>query len=137
MRQVFSLPGWSILHVAGVFPSGMEHFCMRQVRGGEAFVVAKAILPSSRSSPPGHAAVLRCGMCCFVGGAMDSTLLDVVGCADMSGCSTKSTHSISAFHHFPPRQPVILCQKPGNRPATRAAFPSDPTHRLSLTASTA
>ena len=85
MRQVFSLPGWSILHVAGVFPSGMEHFCMRQVRGGEAFVVAKAILPSSRSSPPGHAAGLRCGMCCFVGGAMDSTLLDVVGCAQNQG----------------------------------------------------
>lgn len=97
----------------GGFPSGMEHFhirwipfpagafCMRQVyllpagafrmrqlRGGEAFIVAKAMLPSSRSTPPGHAAVLRCGMCCFAGEVMYSTVLVVVGCADMSGCST-------------------------------------------------
>ena len=97
----------------GGFPSGMEHFhirwipfpagafCMRQVyllsagafrmrqlQGGEAFIVAKAMLPSSRSTPPGHAAVLRCGMCCFAGEVMYSTVLVVVGCADMSGCST-------------------------------------------------
>ena len=95
----------------GGFPSGMEHFhirwipfpagafCMRQVyllpagafrmrqlRGGEAFIVAKAML--SRSTPPGHAAVLRCGMCCFAGEVMYSTVLVVVGCDDMSGCST-------------------------------------------------
>ena len=74
MRQVYRLP-------AGVF-------CMRQLRGGEAFIVAKAMLPSSRSTPPGHAAVLRCGMCCFAGEVMYSTMLVVVGCADMSGCST-------------------------------------------------
>ena len=97
----------------GGFPSGMEHFHirwipfpagafrmrqvyllpagafrMRQLRGGEAFIVAKAMLPSSRSTPPGHAAVLRCGMCCFAGEVMYSTVLVVVGCADMSGCST-------------------------------------------------
>ena len=97
----------------GGFPSGMEHFhirwipfpagvfcmrqvyrlpagafCMRQLRGVEAFIVAKAMLPSSRSTPPGHAAVLRCGMCCFAGEVMYSTMLVVVGCADMSGCST-------------------------------------------------
>lgn len=97
----------------GGFPSGMEHFhirwipfpagvfCMRQIyrlpagafrmrqlRGGEAFIVAKAMLPSSRSTPPGHAAVLRCGMCCFAGEVMYSTVLVVVGCADISGCST-------------------------------------------------
>ena len=95
----------------GGFPSGMEHFHirwipfpagafrmrqvyllpagafrMRQLRGGEAFIVAKAML--SRSTPPGHAAVLRCGMCCFAGEVMYSTVLVVVGCADMSGCST-------------------------------------------------
>ena len=95
----------------GGFPSGMEHFHirwipfpagafrmrqvyllpagafrMRQLRGGEAFIVAKAML--SRSTPPGHAAVLRCGMCCFAGEVMYSTMLVVVGCADMSGCST-------------------------------------------------
>ena len=57
---------------------------MRQVRGGEAFIVAKAIVPSSRSSPPGHAAVLRCGMCYFADGAMDSTVLDIAGCADIN-----------------------------------------------------
>ena len=74
MRQVYLLP-------AGVF-------CMRQLRGGEAFIVAKAMLPYSRSPPPGHAAVLRCGMCCFAGEVMYSTVLVVVGCADMSGCST-------------------------------------------------
>ena len=65
-----------------------EHFRMRQLRGGEAFVVAKAILPSSRSTPPGHAAVLRCGMCCFAGGAMDFTVLDIVGYADIDECTT-------------------------------------------------
>ena len=74
MRQVYLLP-------AGAFR-------MRQLRGGEAFIVAKAMLPSSRSPPPGHAAVLRCGMCCFAGEVMYSTVLVVVGCADMSGCST-------------------------------------------------
>ena len=68
------------------FPGGA--FRMRQVRGGEAFIVAKAIVPSSRSSPPGHAAVLRCGMCCFAGGAMDSTVLDIVGYADIDECTT-------------------------------------------------
>ena len=40
--------------------------------------------PSSRSSPPGHAAVLCCGMCYFSDGAMNSTVLDIVGCADIS-----------------------------------------------------
>ena len=64
------------------FPGGA--FRMRQVRGGEAFIVAKAIVPSSRSSPPGHAAVLRYGMCYFSDGTMDSTMLDIVGCADIS-----------------------------------------------------
>ena len=58
------------------------------LRGGEAFIVAKAILPSSRSTPPGHAAVLRCGMCCFAGGAMDFTVLDIVGYADIDECTT-------------------------------------------------
>ena len=83
----------SILHA--VFPFQGEHFAcgfslpggafrMRQVRGGEAFIVAKAIVPSSRSSPPGHAAVLCCGMCYFSDGAMDSTVLDIAGCADIN-----------------------------------------------------
>ena len=64
------------------FPGGA--FRMRQVRGGEAFIVAKAIVPSSRSSPPGHAAVLYCGMCYFSDEVMDSTMLDIASCADIS-----------------------------------------------------
>ena len=40
--------------------------------------------PSSRSSPPGHAAVLCCGMCYFSDGVMDSTMLDIASCADIS-----------------------------------------------------
>ena len=39
-------------------------------------------LPFSRSSPPGHAVVLRFGWCGVAGGVMDSTVLDVKRCAD-------------------------------------------------------
>ena len=92
---VDSLSRRGISHAAVDFLSRREHFAcgfslpggafrMRQVRGGKAFIVAKAIVPSSRSSPPGHAAVLCCGMCYFSDGAMDSTILDIVGCADIS-----------------------------------------------------
>lgn len=86
MRQVYRLPAgaFRMRHI----PFRGEHFRMRQLRGGEAFIVAKAILPSSRSTPPGHAAVLRCGMCCFAGGAMDFTVLDIVGYADIDECTT-------------------------------------------------
>ena len=86
MRQVYRLPAgaFCMRHI----PFRGEHFRMRQLRGGEAFIVAKAILPSSRSTPPGHAAVLRCGMCCFAGGAMDFTVLDIVGYADIDECTT-------------------------------------------------
>ena len=85
MRQVYRLPaGAFCMRQVYLLPAGA--FCMRQLRGGEAFIVAKAML--SRSTPPGHAAVLRCGMCCFAGEVMYSTMLVVVGCADMSGCST-------------------------------------------------
>ena len=87
MRQVYRLPaGAFCMRQVYLLPAGA--FCMRQVRGGEAFIVAKAILPSSRSTPPGHAAVLRCGMCCFAGGAMDFTVLDIVGYADIDECTT-------------------------------------------------
>ena len=71
-------------HFACGFSFPGEAFRMRQVRGEEAFIVAKAIVPSSRSSPPGHAAVLFCGMCYFSDGAMDSTVLDIAGCADIN-----------------------------------------------------
>ena len=87
MRQIYRLPAGAFrMRQVYLLPAGV--FCMRQLRGGEAFIVAKAMLPSSRSPPPGHAAVLRCGMCCFAGEVMYSTVLVVVGCADMSGCST-------------------------------------------------
>jgi len=87
MRQIYRLPAGAFrMRQVYLLPAGA--FCMRQLRGGEAFIVAKAMLPSSRSPPPGHAAVLRCGMCCFAGEVMYSTMLVVVGCADMSGCST-------------------------------------------------
>ena len=58
------------------------------LREGEALGVSEGRLPFSRSSPPGHAAVLRCGMCCFAGGAMDFTVLDIVGYADIDECTT-------------------------------------------------
>ena len=87
MRQIYRLPAGAFrMRQVYLLPAGV--FCMRQLRGGDAFIVAKAMLPSSRSPPPGHAAVLRCGMCCFAGEVMYSTVLVVVGCADMSGCST-------------------------------------------------
>ena len=87
MRQIYRLPAGAFrMRQVYLLPAGA--FRMRQLRGGEAFTVAKAMLPSSRSTPPGHAAVLRCGMCCFAGEVMYSTVLVVVGCADMSGCST-------------------------------------------------
>ena len=87
MRQIYRLPAGAFrMRQVYLLPAGV--FCMRQLRGGEAFIVSKAMLPSSRSPPPGHAAVLRCGMCCFAGEVMYSTVLVVVGCADMSGCST-------------------------------------------------
>ena len=83
MRLWISFPGGAFrMRLWISFPGGA--FRMRQVRGGEAFIVAKAIVPSSRSSPPGHAAVLRCGMCYFSDGAMDSTMLDIASCADIS-----------------------------------------------------
>ena len=152
-------------HFSCGFPSGGA-FCMRQVRGGEAFIVAKAIVPSSRSSPPGHAAVLRCGMCYFADGAMDSTVLDIAGCADInngyafssgslqsasllaSPDTSKSSPTAYCLLLFATLQRTYLIQLnitlisgnrnliSGNRPAMRAAFLSALIHRLSLTAST-
>ena len=83
MWLCFSFPrGAFCMRLCFSFPGGA--FRMRQVRGGEAFIVAKAIVPSSRSSPPGHAAVLCCGMCYFSDGVMDSTMLGLASCADIS-----------------------------------------------------
>ena len=54
---------------------------IRQYRGRQAE-------PMDEGGRESHAAVLRCGMCCFAGEVMYSTMLVVVGCADMNGCST-------------------------------------------------
>ena len=66
------------------FPGGAFRMRLWISFPGEAFIVAKAIVPSSRSSPPGHAAVLCCGMCYFSDRVMDSTMLDIASCADIS-----------------------------------------------------
>ena len=52
------------------------------LREGEALGVSEGRLPFSRSSPPGHAAVLRFGWCGIAGGVMDSAVLVVERCAD-------------------------------------------------------
>ena len=59
-------------------------------RGGrEAFVVAKAISPP-RAPPLRPRNLLQVvGMCMFIGGAMDSTVLSVVRCADFYSLWTK------------------------------------------------
>ena len=85
MRQVYRLPA-GVFRMRQVYLLPAGAFCMRQLRGGEAFIVAKAML--SRSTPPGHAAVLRCGICCFAGEVMDFTVLDIVGYADIDECTT-------------------------------------------------
>ena len=70
------------------FPFLGDTLAWAGLREGEALGVSEGRLPFSRSSPPGHAAVLRCGMCCFAGGAMDFTVLDIVGYADIDECTT-------------------------------------------------
>ncbi len=52
------------------------------LREGEALGVSEGRLPFSRSSPPGHAVVLRFGWCGIAGGVMDSAVLVVERCAD-------------------------------------------------------
>ncbi len=49
------------------------------LREGEALIVAKAVSPFSRSSPPGHAAVMRYGMCNCIGSVLYSAVLAVTG----------------------------------------------------------
>ena len=59
------------------------------LRGGEAFLVAKAISPL-RAPPLRPRNLLQVvGMCMFIGGAMDSTVLSVVRCADFYSLWTK------------------------------------------------
>ena len=49
------------------------------LREGEALGVSEGRLPFSRSSPPGHAAVVRCGMCKCIGSVLYSAVLTASG----------------------------------------------------------
>ena len=52
------------------------------LREGEALGVSEGRLPFSRSSPPDHAVVQRCGGRKCTDGVRDSGVLGVRGCAD-------------------------------------------------------
>ena len=59
------------------------------LRGGEALGVPKAVSPP-RAPPLRPRNLLQVvGMCMFIGGAMDSTVLSVVRCADFYSLWTK------------------------------------------------
>ena len=49
------------------------------LREGEALGISEGRLPFSRSSPPGHAAVMRCGMCKCIGSVLYSAVSAVTG----------------------------------------------------------
>ena len=49
------------------------------LREGEALGVSEGRLPFSRSSPPGHAAVMRCGTCKCIGSVLYSAVSAVTG----------------------------------------------------------
>ena len=66
---------WGILISLHLFSLSGTHF----VGGAMGF---EGRLPFSRSSPPGHAVVLRFGWCGVAGGVMDSAVLVVERCAD-------------------------------------------------------
>ena len=55
------------------------------LREGEALGVSEGRLPFSRSSPPGHAAVLRCGGRECADRVRDSGVSRRGGCADLLG----------------------------------------------------
>ncbi|RGF84881.1 hypothetical protein DXA65_09700 [Ruminococcus sp. OF03-6AA] len=64
------------------FPFLGDTLAWAGLREGEALGVSEGRLPFSRSSPPGHAVVLRFGWCGVAGGVMDSAVLVVERCAD-------------------------------------------------------
>ena len=66
----------------GLFLSRGDTLAWAGLREGEALGVSEGRLPFSRSSPPGHAVVLRFGWCGVAGGVMDSAVLVVERCAD-------------------------------------------------------
>ena len=59
-----------------------EHFGMDRFARRGSTHSCEGRLPFSRSSPPGHAVVLRFGWCGVAGGVMDSAVLVVERCAD-------------------------------------------------------
>ena len=65
-----------------LFPFLGDTLAWAGLREGEALGVSEGRLPFSRSSPPGHAVVLRFGWCGVAGGVMDSAVLVVERCAD-------------------------------------------------------
>ncbi len=79
----------SCLSVECFLPFGGTLSLRAFLRGGEAFLVAKAISPP-RAPPLRPRNLLQVvGMCMFIGGAMDSTVLSVVRCADFYSLWTK------------------------------------------------
>ena len=75
---------------SGFCPARAGRFrCGRFCEEGKAFLVAKAISPP-RAPPLRPRNLLQVvGMCMFIGGAMDSTVLSVVRCADFYSLWTK------------------------------------------------
>ena len=63
----------------GRFLSRGDTLAWAGLREGEALGVSEGRLPFSRSSPPGHAAVMRYGMCNFIGSVLYSAVLAVSG----------------------------------------------------------
>lgn len=61
------------------FPFLGDTLAWAGLREGEALGVSEGRLPFSRSSPPGHAAVMRYGMCNFIGSVLYSAVLAVSG----------------------------------------------------------
>ena len=60
--HLFSLSGTHFVGGAMGFPFLGDTLAWAGLREGEALGVSEGRLPFSRSSPPGHAAVLRCGI---------------------------------------------------------------------------
>ena len=62
-----------------VFFLSREHFGVGRVARRGSTHSCEGRLPFSRSSPPGHAAVMRYGMCNFIGSVLYSAVLAVSG----------------------------------------------------------
>ena len=80
--HLFSLSGTHFVGGGNGVPFLGDTLAWAGLREGEALGVSEGRLPFSRSSPPGHAVVLRFGWCGVAGGVMDSAVLVVERCAD-------------------------------------------------------